>query len=675
MGVNGNGCCGKKACSYYMIMGGVVSVICAILGSVVIPNVKAKQLCENVCIPLPSDEQWMQDAWKYNTNTSRNPIETMRFILYNITNAADVYNGVKPILEEIGPFVYQMYREKYDIVYHDNFEKVSFKELKRFHFRPDLSGNVTEGDILTSVTLPAVGSLQVGYFMDPVNFWPTSYGSIAGWCGGENPLPGPDPCLFTQMTARQIIWGYDSYDLFAGNNLFFGGTPFFDVQFSLWFNDTNSTVKDFTDNNQHHFGLGGKCVVTNASFGGGGQYPLPLCVDPVTANATLTTTMYTGHNSANAEAGLANINKYAMWMGNTSLDIWESPVSVAANDQYQFTTDIDTSATLGVLDEKLMRTVDLKYQQTVTLLDVDMYRFVPSELMTGSFTFNYCKNVPCGGHGKCSEAKKGQCDCDKDYAGALCTNYIGTTPNATCGNSTECGHGNCSNITKKCECADGWFGDSCDVTPCDGVQCGPHGQCQPNTGTCKCDDMYYGFGCWRFALPGTADISEVSTVTYGSNTPMKMSELYMRGVDKKYRDSWFECVNCPDVDKMTDADTGVYVDIEPNTGKTLRGAKRGQLNIYVGQEYIFGKCSDAIYPWACVPEMLLPIMHFQEYAEMSEQNSQIVKDGLTLLSLANSSLKVCKYALPVIGVIFLFIGIRLCRSWRKDEDGDDYQTL
>lgn len=345
-------------------MGGVVSVLMAIIGSVVIPNVKAKQLCENVCVPLPTDAEWMQNAWITNTNTSRNPTELLQFSVYNITNPNEVLNGSTPVITEFGPFVYQMYRKKYNIKYSANNEQVSFEELNQYHFRADLSGNVTEDDVFTTVTLPAVGSLQLAYSMDPVNFWPVSYNQIAStWCG-QDPAPNPDPCLFTQMTAKQLIWGYDSYDLYAGNNLFFGsGSTFFDSYFSLWFNNTNETQKFEVDNNGHNYGLGGKCVLTDASFGG--LYALPLCEDPASTNQTLTTTIMTGHND-DAAKGLSEINMYVKWRGNTTLDTWADKVSVSANDQYQFKTDLATTDKLSVLDPKLMRTVDLEYSKTGT---------------------------------------------------------------------------------------------------------------------------------------------------------------------------------------------------------------------------------------------------------------------------------------------------------------------
>jgi len=215
-----------------MIIAGVVAAVCAVIGSVVIPNVKDKQLCENVCVPLPSDPEWMQNTWISNTNASRNPLEYMKFTLFNITNPAEVYNGSKPVVSQHGPFVYQIIRTKYDIKYSDDNEKVSFKELKQYHFRPEMSNNLTEDDVFTSITLPITGSLNLVYHMSKTAVWPTSANIIPSWCYGDpndpDTPPQPSACLFTNRTAKQIIWGYDSYDLASGNRLFFRcGKPIF----------------------------------------------------------------------------------------------------------------------------------------------------------------------------------------------------------------------------------------------------------------------------------------------------------------------------------------------------------------------------------------------------------------------------------------------------------------
>jgi len=664
-----------------MIIAGVVAAVCAVIGSVVIPNVKDKQLCENVCVPLPSDPEWLQNTWISNTNASRNPLEYMKFTLFNITNPAEVYNGSKPVVSQHGPFVYQIIRTKYDIKYSDDNEKVSFKELKQYHFRPEMSNNLTEDDVFTSITLPITGSLNLVYHMSKTMVWPTSANIIPSWCYGDpndpDTPPQPSACLFTNRTAKQIIWGYDSYDLASGNSLFFGaGSRFFDPHFSLWFNDTNTTEKDYTDTNGHNFGLGGECVVANASFFG--QYPTPLCKDPESSNLTLTTTIYTGHNSDSATDGLKNVNQYVMWRGNTTFDTWAEPVSVKANDQYQFQTDLDTDDELSVLDPKLMRPVKLSYKKTVSLLDVDMYRYTPKNLLDGDTTFDYCLYVNCL-HGTCDSENKGKCKCDDGFMGAECDVDIRTSANATCvsGNST-CGHGKCGNETNTCECEPNWYGDKCDVSPCASVDCGRHGACDSSNGQCQCDDEWFGATCLRWALPGTVDISQVSATTYGSNTPVKLSEIYMRGVADTTREQFYDCINCPNVTTLTQDDTGVYVDIEPNTGKTLRGARRGQLNAFIGQDHLYGKCSDVDphYTWSCVPEGLYPVVFFEEVAAMSEENSKIVKDGLSSLTLANSSLKACQYGLPIIAVIFLLIGGYLCKTWMKGESaGTSYRTF
>ncbi|CAG2166400.1 unnamed protein product, partial [Oppiella nova] len=62
-----------------------------------------------------------------------------KFYFFNVTNGADIERlGSKPVLVEMGPYVYRSKWTKTHLVYHDN-GTVSYREKKTYHFVPQMS--------------------------------------------------------------------------------------------------------------------------------------------------------------------------------------------------------------------------------------------------------------------------------------------------------------------------------------------------------------------------------------------------------------------------------------------------------------------------------------------------------------------------------------------------------
>uniref|UniRef100_T1JNU7 Lysosome membrane protein 2 n=1 Tax=Strigamia maritima TaxID=126957 RepID=T1JNU7_STRMM len=78
----------------------------------------------------------------------------MHFTFFNVTNSADyVANRSKPIVEEIGPYVFREYRQKVNISFSDEEDTVDYEQIKWFTFEPERSkGNLS--DMLTTLNVP-----------------------------------------------------------------------------------------------------------------------------------------------------------------------------------------------------------------------------------------------------------------------------------------------------------------------------------------------------------------------------------------------------------------------------------------------------------------------------------------------------------------------------------------
>lgn len=121
----------------------------------------------------------------------------MKFYLYNIKNAYDFETkGAKPLLEEIGPFVYKEHRLKENITHNDNYT-ISYKQRRIFEFIPELSAYNESFPITTLniVTVNIINNLQAN---PQQSIW------LLNLAFGMS-----DAKLTINKTAGQILWGYD----------------------------------------------------------------------------------------------------------------------------------------------------------------------------------------------------------------------------------------------------------------------------------------------------------------------------------------------------------------------------------------------------------------------------------------------------------------------------------
>ncbi|CAL8137071.1 unnamed protein product [Orchesella dallaii] len=84
---------------------------------------------------------------------------------FNVTNPQEVTKGGRPILQEIGPYVYQQKRRKYNIVFNEQNDTIFYREKTEIFFRPDLSKG-SESDRITFVNLPLVGTANKALNLD-----------------------------------------------------------------------------------------------------------------------------------------------------------------------------------------------------------------------------------------------------------------------------------------------------------------------------------------------------------------------------------------------------------------------------------------------------------------------------------------------------------------------------
>lgn len=97
------------------------------------------------------------DLWHYT------PIPLyIRFYLFNLTNPDEFTNGAKPVLQEVGPYVYREFHEKINITFNPN-DTVTYFQQRWWHWDQEASGNNTQDDeviILNTVPVSAAWAVR-----------------------------------------------------------------------------------------------------------------------------------------------------------------------------------------------------------------------------------------------------------------------------------------------------------------------------------------------------------------------------------------------------------------------------------------------------------------------------------------------------------------------------------
>ncbi len=124
------------------------------------------------------------------------PIDVyLNFHIFNLKNPFDFLEGARPVVEEIGPFVYREYIKKDDIVDNLNYT-LSYKERKYYKFVPELSP-YPESYVITSINMAPVALL------DKIKFQPDLVQSLVS--GAFKAL---NETLLVTKPVNELLFGY-----------------------------------------------------------------------------------------------------------------------------------------------------------------------------------------------------------------------------------------------------------------------------------------------------------------------------------------------------------------------------------------------------------------------------------------------------------------------------------
>merc|ERR1711928_20600 len=144
------GCCGTREWTILFSIGAVASAILAGTFPLICNSIIDWQL-------ELKEGTLMWGMWK------QSPVPMhINFYFFNITNTYDVvHHKAKPMLQEIGPYVFEEVHERVNITQFKN-NTMEFQQVRKWFFREDMTGSsLSLNDSITSLNVPFVGAAYV----------------------------------------------------------------------------------------------------------------------------------------------------------------------------------------------------------------------------------------------------------------------------------------------------------------------------------------------------------------------------------------------------------------------------------------------------------------------------------------------------------------------------------
>lgn len=242
----------------------------------------------------------------------------LRVYIYNVTNADEfLNNGEKPVLQEIGPYVYNQNWEKVEVKFNDN-DTISYRVKKQYTFSLEESVG-SEDDLVVVPNVPMLSATSQS--KHAARFLRLAMASIMD-------ILKIKP--FVEVSIGQLLWGYEDPLLKLAKDVVPKEQKLPYDQFGLLYGKNGTTPDIYT------------------VFSGQGDI-----------------TKY----------GLLD-----KWNGKDGLGHWTTPEcdSISGSDGSIFPPHITKQTVLKVFDKDLCRTLPLVFKEEVTTAGgVPGYRFVP----------------------------------------------------------------------------------------------------------------------------------------------------------------------------------------------------------------------------------------------------------------------------------------------------------
>ncbi|KAK5643369.1 hypothetical protein RI129_007214 [Pyrocoelia pectoralis] len=136
-----------------MIGCGSVFVIIVLFGFIIMPILLKSKIKSNLTLKPGGDVRALYTKVPFAIDFKVN--------VFNITNPKDVANGDTPVLDEIGPYYFEEWKEKVELVDNDAEDELTYKQRITWVFRKDLSKPGLTGEEMVTMGHPLMIAMPV----------------------------------------------------------------------------------------------------------------------------------------------------------------------------------------------------------------------------------------------------------------------------------------------------------------------------------------------------------------------------------------------------------------------------------------------------------------------------------------------------------------------------------
>ncbi|CAK9811125.1 Sensory neuron membrane protein 1 [Anthophora plagiata] len=172
------------------IIGGSLFAFGVLFCAVAFPPILRSQLKKQVAL---KDGSEMRGLW----SNFPLPLDFMIY-LFNVTNPTEIMAGGKPILQEIGPFFYDEYKEKVDLVDREEDDSVEYSLKATWYFNPSRSNGLTGEEEIVFPHVLILSMVKIALVEQPA-----AIGIISKGVDSIFKKPGT---VFVKAKAREILF-------------------------------------------------------------------------------------------------------------------------------------------------------------------------------------------------------------------------------------------------------------------------------------------------------------------------------------------------------------------------------------------------------------------------------------------------------------------------------------
>lgn len=299
----------KRACAGLGLFVGIVLLVCGIL-----VLLHFRDFVDNIIkseITLREGSQIAQ-VW------AKPPVRPqLKLYFFNMTNPRRFLKGAKPVLQEVGPFVYDEEWEKVNVTWLDDGAQVEYSQKKTYFFNRQQSVG-DEEMVLTLPNVPMLTAITTLEFASKV---------LRSVLGTTFEVLHQKP--FAKLSIKDIMWGYENPLVKIGNDI----------------------LPEEQRLPSNKFGL---LVGKNGS-------------------AETILRVKTG------KGNIQDVGSITAWNNQSKLPMWngESCNAIKGTDGSIFHPELSRNETLFIFNRDLCQSLPLVFQKEVTVDGLPGYRFVP----------------------------------------------------------------------------------------------------------------------------------------------------------------------------------------------------------------------------------------------------------------------------------------------------------